>query len=257
MPTDDRPERLDDGMSYQLGEVLNRLQAVNAIDESELVRIEWAWYEVLERSRRGPATLYRALSREPAFYAMLVGAIYRPRFPGREEELPAEVDPTARSRASQAWRVLHGWHGLPGRAENGDFDELALITWAEVTRAALAISGHVGVGDSALGDVLARTPNTPDGNWPTPGLASWIEDLRADDLDDGIVIGIRNSRGMTSRFPDAGGEQERELVARYERWAEAAWATPRVARILRRVANHYSAEARQEDEHRDLREFWR
>lgn len=255
--TEDRPA-VDGGFGYQLGELLGRLQEAGVVDEGELARHEWAWYPVLHRSRRGVATLHLALTRDPAFFASLVGLIYRPRFPGREDDPPpVEADEAARSRASQAWQVLTDWHGLPGAGADGGFDEGEFVAWATAVRMALAESGHAGVGDHHLGQVLARTPAAPDGSWPRPGLAEWVEGVGSDRLESEIVTGVLNARGVTCRSMDAGGEQERELAARYDAWAAAAWATPRVARLLRQVADSYRAYARREDEDRDLREFWR
>ncbi len=248
--------RLDDGIAYQLGEILERLVTSGGIDEAELVRIEWAWYPLLEGSRRGPATLYRALANDPSFFAMVVRLIYRPRNVALQEDPVPDMDERTQSRATRAWRLLHNWHGLPGMNGDGAFAEQEFIDWATQVRSALSESGHAGVGGSALGDVIARLPTTSDGVWPSAIIAQWIEEVGLSDLDDGTVIGILNARGGTSRSLDAGGEQERILVARYETLAENAWATPRVAQILRHVAEHYRSDARREDEQRDLGEFW-
>ena len=62
-------------------------------------------------------------------------------------------------------------------------------------------------------------------------------------------MGIFNKRGVTSRGLTDGGVQERALADRYEASATALmddW--PRVARLLRDVAEGYRRDALREDE---------
>jgi hypothetical protein len=75
-------------------------------------------------------------------------------------------------------------------------------------------------------------------------------------LADEVVTGFL-ARGVTVRSPFDGGEQEVALADRYARLAESATATPRVARVLRKLSDNYRGDAHHEDERRDLNEFWR
>jgi tRNA A-37 threonylcarbamoyl transferase component Bud32 len=63
------------------------------------------------------------------------------------------------------------------------------------------------------------------------------------------MIGLRNKRGMTSRGLTEGGQQEYDLAARYNAWAEAIEVThPRTAAALRGVAESYREEGRRNDD---------
>ena len=58
-----------------------------------------------------------------------------------------------------------------------------------------------------------------------------------------------NGRGATWRAIDEGGAQERELAAKYRRWAEQrAFDYPYVSSILERIASDYDRQAIWEDD---------
>jgi hypothetical protein len=251
------PFSADQVDGYSLGRLLDVVDRSGVGGEQELARIEWVWLPVLERSERGTKVLHRALATDPSFFAMVVGFIYRPRFPGREDEPVPTPDAGDRARASQAWQLLHHWHGVPGRNDAGEVDAGALRQWVNAVREAFQASGHVAVGDQQVGEVLARAPAGADGVWPPECVREILEDLQSDEIETGVYLGVVNGRGVTYRSPEAGGEQERVLAARYEQWAEVVIASPRTARVLRGLADNYRRDARREDDQRDLNEYWR
>jgi hypothetical protein len=77
---------------YVLGQLLGVIEKAGVAEEQELARLEWTWFQALEHTERGPATLYRGLANDAKFFAMLVGLIFRPRFPGRKDESCPEPD---------------------------------------------------------------------------------------------------------------------------------------------------------------------
>jgi hypothetical protein len=256
LDTADTP-RADGGTGWHIGELLTAVEEAGAADEAELARAEWVWLPALDHTRRGLRTLNRALSRDPSFFATVVGFIFRPRPPAGEEE-PPPPDDAARRRAEMAWRLLNEWRGVPGRTDAGGIDEAALRAWVKGARDALRASGHAKVGDQQIGEVLARVPAGADGAWPHESLRTLLEELDSDDIETGLYIGVVNGRGSTCRSLDAGGEQERQLAERYEGWASAVAASaPRTARVLRALAAGYRSDARREDAERDLNEYRR
>lgn len=243
------------GFGYDFGEILAAVERAGVADERELVRIEWAWLPVLERTPPGVTTLHRALARDPKFFAEVVGLIYRPRFSDREDEPAPPTDERTRERAGRAFRLLYDWPGVPGLLADGELDGDALRAWVCQARETLQQSGHEEVGDQEVGKVLARVPAGSDGVRPPPCVRELLEELQADEVDRGFFLGVVNGRGVTCRSPFDGGELERDLAARYERWAEATYAFPRTATVLRQLAESYRADARREDDRRDLNEF--
>ena len=64
----------------------------------------------------------------------------------------------------------------------------------------------------------------------------------------GFATGLFNLGGPYSKSLDAGGQQEREVAATYERYAKACeFSWPRTAAALRRVAQSYLDMAERED----------
>jgi hypothetical protein len=105
------------------------------------------------------------------------------------------------------------------------------------------------IAQSVLGEVLSSSPQGDDGVWPCEAVRTIIETEHSDDLDRGLQIGRTNRRGATSRAPEDGGKQERELAKGYREDASAISGTwPRTAALLRRLAENYEQEARWHDE---------
>ena len=260
--TNEFPAAYGRGMDCALDNVLGELAESGAMSDMELARIEWAWLPALEHSRRGPRTLYQTLEREPGFFVELMRIMYRPRFPDRDDEPAARQDEPApvadertRRMGSQAFRILHDWRGIPGAGSDGVVDVPALQAWVGAARALLRESGHVAVGDQHIGQILAHLPTGADGVWPHECLREMLEELRSNDIETGVYIGVVNGRGMTCREHGEGGDQERVLAARYDAWAEATYRWPRINQVLRRLAENYRRDAQREDEERDMDEF--
>ena len=75
-----------------------------------------------------------------------------------------------------------------------------------------------------------------------------MESIASEDIANGFEIGVCNARGMVSRSPEEGGEQERELSAKYRVWAQRlAFDYPFVAGIVERIAKSYDRDAERED----------
>jgi hypothetical protein len=250
--------KLDSGLAYEVSQLLSTVEKAGVTDEQEIARIEWIWLPALDHVPRGPVTLQRALAREPGLFAQMIELIYRPSDATSENPPIPEPDELTRGRATHASKLLEEWRGVPGLRENGSVDGDALRSWVQLAREALERSGHVEIGNKAIGTMLARVPPGADGVWPHESVRELLEELRSDDIERGLFFGVINNRGMSCRSPTDGGEQEMALVQKYENWATALMAsTPRTARVLRQLAKNYRADARREDDQRDLNEFWR
>lgn len=100
-----------------------------------------------------------------------------------------------------------------------------------------------------IGQVLWHTPPDADDTWPGLVVRELLENLKLDHIERGLGLQILNSRGVTSRGLEEGGDQERELAREY--WAKAekiAFEAPRTAALLRKIASEYDSEALKNDE---------
>jgi hypothetical protein len=86
-----------------------------------------------------------------------------------------------------------------------------------------------------------------------------MEEIDSPEIERGFQVGVHNNRGVVWKGLTEGGRQEKELVAKYLKYASMIsnqW--PRTAAMLRRLADTYRYEARQEDLEAELREdLWR
>ena len=116
-------------------------------------------------------------------------------------------------------------------------------------------SGRTQIGEIVIGQVLARSPTAQDGEWPHEGVRAVIEKLESEFLERGFANGVYNSRGVTTRGPYDGGDQERGISESYRAHAEALNArSPRTAAMLGRIAGTYERDAEREDHSAELLE---
>lgn len=217
----------------------------NDVDETVVARLEWKFLPALNYESRVPS-LQRLLSRDPAFFAQVIQLAFRPSDSEDEPEESRSIDPAL---AANAYRLLREWHVVPGTNDEGVLDGERLDTWLHETRALLADSGHLDVGELHVGEVFAHSPTDRDGTFPAKAVRDVLETAPNDRMERGFVIGLQNKRGVTSRGMAEGGKQEYELAEQYDGWAEAIAAThPRSAGALRMVADSYREEGRRNDE---------
>lgn len=221
---------------------------IDVVGRSRVARLQWNFLPALGYDP--PTTsLHRALAEDPGFFVEILRLVSRPK---ADPDAPAEV--AANPAASQnAYRLLKTWSVPPGRAADGTFDSGGCRRWIHEARLLLEDADRLELGMEQIGEVLVFTPGGEDG-WPSSEVADLLEELDDDSLDHGMGIGLMNKRGMTSRSPTEGGEQERLIAADFRRRAKLFRDShPRVARILNRMAETYEVDARREDREAERR----
>lgn len=241
--SDDKP----DGMfTYNVERLLDVLSASDEIDELRVGRVEWGLLPVLSRHERTPKVLKRAFLRDPAIFVDAVSLIYRGASDARDDEHAGDEE--LRGRVSRAFELLRSMRTLPGTRPDGTVEGAALRTWVDQARAALADRDRLDTGTNELGQLFGACPVADkDGVWPCIPVRDLIEALHSEALEHGMLVGLYNSRGVTSRSMTTGGAPERGLASRYAAHAEAAAQWPRTAALLRSIAQGYLQEARRED----------
>ena len=234
-------DELSQMTAYYVGHLLDYLAATKEWDQ-EVARFEYAYFRLLEH-HRAPTVLNQALATQPEIFVDFVVRAYRGRGEARREHAETE-----RNEALQAWSVLDGWEGFPGRKADGGIDITIMNEWVRTARLNLSDADRADIGDELIGQTFAYSPNGTDGVWPAEPVRDLIETIGSRDLENGLVVGRRNSRGVTTRGVYEGGAQERVLAGQYREWSaivQAEW--PRTARILRDLSEAYEREARRED----------
>jgi len=233
---------------YSVAEVIAALQERTDIELSRLIRIEWNFLSYLEQpSNRAPKTLHRHLCDSPAFFVEVLSVLYRSKNEPRQVEQQRVPDERRAATANRAWQLLHDWKLLPGTKADGSIDEQNLRSWCDEARRLAAAGGRTEVCDNHLGQLFIHAPGDGDGKWPCDAVRRLVESIATESLASGLDCGIHNSRGVVWR--GKGGDQERELVAKYRRQAEQIrFDAPFTANVLDGVADSYEAEARRWDE---------
>ncbi|HVV48906.1 MAG TPA: hypothetical protein VHO06_04550 [Polyangia bacterium] len=224
------------------------------LSTDRLARLEWAYLQALGYDA-SPATLSGLLARDPAFFVDVVSRVYRPSAAGgtedEEEEAEAEEEELTeqdRAVASNAYRLLSEWRTVPGKRDDGTVDGAVLNAWVDDALERLRGAGLLRPGEHHIGAVLAAGPGDPDGLWPCVVIRDLLERLQNAEIDHGMRLAIANRRGATSRGLLDGGDQERELAAKYrEQGVGLRDKWPRMAAIVEDLAEGYEREARRHD----------
>jgi hypothetical protein len=251
-------EQEPDGASmfrYYVQRIFQQLDKSEKVGTDRLARLEWMYLKVLDDSARPPVTLHKQLATKPEFFVEVLSTIYR----GNNEE-PGRIEEEDRERkaalASHAWTLLHSWHLLPGTTSKDAIDEAVLGDWVAAARRLCREADRIEIGDQQIGQVLAWAPSDADGTWPCEPVRDAIEVTRSRDLETGLYIGVKNKRGVTSRGPLDGGDQERDLAKRYREHSEAVrFEWPRTSAVLDRIAESYKAEAKEHDDDAERRQW--
>ena len=150
------------------------------------------------------------------------------------------------SVATTTYRLLNRITLTPGTTKDSTLYGDTLLDWLIETRRLCAAYGRVKVGDQCLGQLLARSSPTPDGIWPSPPVCDAMEAVASSEISNGFCVGAQNARGVVSG--GEGGDQERELAARYRtRAQELAIDYPYVSRMLEDLADSYYRDAQWHD----------
>ena len=220
-----------------------------------VVMLEWQYYSILEHERDFKApNLYRKMAQDPDFFVSLVELVFRPATrPSELEPNPTNAD---QQRAHKAWGLLKAWPSsqiVPGLDEDGVLNGERLKCWVDHVRQLLAESDRAKVGDRRIGAALAATPPGVDGEWPAPPVRNLIEQLNSDDIDSGIGTALCNQRGITTRSPTDGGDQERELAETYRKKSQRFNGSPRTSAIFKSLANSYEYDGEYHDRSAEAR----
>ena len=224
------------------------------IPDAEKARLELSFFEWL---RHTPYPMHRLAHRMAASPDLFVGAIARcyPRSDGVVDSLqPASGDDEqGRGSWSAAFQLLEWFGRLPGADDEGSVALEPLKAWVGEARSALRRLGRVEIGDQRIGRLLARAAPDASGRWPRRDICAVLENIGTEDLRIGFVAGALERRGVWTRGMEEGGDQERDLAARYRAWAGSVRGKfPFVAKALREIGKHYDGQAADMDTRGEL-----
>lgn len=238
---------------YAIKEAFKNLNATGEIEVTEMATLEFRYLAVLEREEEAIPNLEHQINKNPELFAQAVAFVFKR---ADDQEDPAELKIEDRElikvRAEQAYRMLDRLNKIPGRDKDGNMDGDRLVEWIKAARNHLKEWARLDVGDSQIGQLLAKAPVGADGVWPCEPVRDAMEETLSRRMSEGFRMGKYNSRGVHWR--GEGGNQERELASQYNEWAAPIASThPKVARVLREIRDGYLSDAEREDTEANIR----
>ncbi len=214
----------------------------------KLIVVEFLLYRVLKHNMDVSKLRFtKELSRNPELMIQLVELAYLPD-DCKAGQLEVEQNENEKLLSENAFHILYFGHPIVSfNNEDGVFDGESMKQYIECLYRLAKERKRVKVIDNVEGDILGDIPR--DINYPPQALCEIVENLNNDIVDECIGRRIYNSRGVTSRACNEGGEQERSIVSRFEKYKEKTKLLyPRMAKIFDGLIKEYKKEASYNDE---------
>lgn len=237
---------------YHISRAFESLNKRTEITQDELAQLEFLFMEVLHGSKYGIPNLEAQIVKSPFLFAQAITLAYKRRDEG-EDVLEWKIEnPEKRAAvAYSAHLLIESITKIPGTDTKGVIDAVGLTKWLSEVRRLCHEYGRAEIGDQCLGTLLAKAPIGVNGMWPCQEVCEAMEDISSSEIAKGFSVGVRNSRGF--HWGGEGGEQERELSAKYHNWAEILYFDyPYMGAILEGIADSYNWEAQRLDSEENI-----
>ena len=232
---------------YHISEGLDSLDGRAGVTRDEMAQLEFLFIDALDRNEHGIPNLESQIADSPAIFVQAVALAYK-RSDGGEDppEWRIENPEQKVAVATAANHLLDRVRKIPGTDENGRIDAAALGAWLADVRRLCREHARADIADQCLGQLLAKAPGGENGLWPCEAVCQAMDEIASPEIAKGFHVGVHNSRG--AHWRGEGGEQERELAARYRAWAERLhFDYPYIGGVLEGIASSYEREAGWQD----------
>lgn len=232
---------------YYISDALDSLDGRASVTRDEMAQLEFLFIDALDHSKHGIPNLERQIAESPGLFVQAVALAYKRSDEGEDPPEWRIENPEQRAAvASVAYRLLDQIKKIPGAGENGRINAAALAKWLAEVRRLCREHGRADIGDRRLGQLLAKAAEGENGVWPCEAICEAMEGIASSEIGRGFYIGVRDSRGIYLR--GEGGDQERELAAKYHAWAERLhFDYPYVGGVLEDIAASYEHDAARQD----------
>ena len=234
---------------WYLSKAMDSLDGRPGVTTSDMAKLEFTHIQADGTSGHGIANIEREFTESPSWFVHALSLCYE-RNDGRQDPPQWRIEDPERRRSLRAAadRLLQQAARMPGATADGKVTIRALHSWVSKARRLCDEHGRADVGDQQIGQLLSRAAFEEDGIWPCRPICEVLETIASGEIGRGFEIGVYNARVAYWRNVRDGGEQERELSARYRAWAQhLGFDYPHVAGILGRIADGYDRDADRED----------
>ena len=229
----------------ELLETLDKSEDRRVIDL--LITIEFCLYDkMIDNKNMSKSRLIKELTHNPDLMMEVIKFAYKP---DDSEDREFKLENPACSEI--AGNILCFGCSLVPRDNNGNIDELHLYPYIKELRSLAKEKKRTKATDRVIGFILGDIPL--DDKYPPEYLCEIVKNLDNDIVDQSIQIRILQSRGITSRLCNEGGDQERELVSKFTKYKEQTELLySRMAKIFSEIIEYYKNEAERMDENAEI-----
>lgn len=230
--------------SWHLSRVFKALNLKQEAQAS-LVRLEFAYYEALQHDDYGTPNLMAEIWRSPEFFMELICLAYKSR---NNQQEPIQENMQGVIQTAQS--VLYNGRGVPGKKPDGSIDTEVFLVWIGKVRELAMQNDLSAYTDFQIGEWLSEWPcNKNLELWPDSVIAELLDQEDSEDIRRGFDTGVHNSRGVSSRSPYAGGDQERKIAGTFRAFS-VQWENtkPNVAALIEGIAKSYERQAQRYDQ---------
>ncbi|MDN2481668.1 helix-turn-helix transcriptional regulator [Vibrio agarivorans] len=240
--------------SYHITEAFKHINASHELSLEEKAGLEYAYIELLSSRFGGEQdnsipNLERYIELHPELYVQAIIWTYK-RNDGRPD--PSEVQVSKNqieNLAKRGYHLLEAVKIIPGHNDLGELETERLRKWVTIVRDSCEELSRSEVGDLCIGKLLSASAIGKDDIWPCAEVREILEDIQSEDIMRGMCTGVYNSRGVTTRMPSDGGNQERNLAEKYREFGQKMLSSyPYVAaKLLFAIAESYERDAKRYD----------
>ena len=235
--------------------VTEAFEILNSRDDvltDEIAELEFLYLRYIYDPKFKTPNLEKRIEDSPQLFVQILALAFRRSDDGEDpSEWRVEEDIQRVRLANAATSLLHSIKRIPGMDETGIINEFKLKNWIEDVRTLCDKYARKGIGDQTIGQILSSCFVGDDGIWPCEPIRRILDDVGSEQIAIGMSIGVRNARGVTTRGFGDGGNQERDLAAKYRDWSKKlSFEYPYVTKLLEEIACQYDFDA----QHWDTRE---
>ncbi|ADJ29266.1 hypothetical protein [Nitrosococcus watsonii] len=230
---------------WNISRLFTALSQAGQLSQSELASLEFGYYEILHREEYGTPNLFAEIFNSPESFIELICLVYKPRN-SESEPIPESMQGAAQTAGS----LLYNGRGIPGRASNGKIDSVIFFEWIKKVRELANEKDRLAATDSTIGTWFSDWPcNKNLEFWPDKVIAELLDQDDCEDIRQEFSIGVQNSKGVSSRNPYDGGNQEREIANKFKIFA-ATWRDekPNLSAMMEDIAKSFEYQARSHDD---------
>jgi hypothetical protein len=196
--------------AWDLNKAITIVEGANCLDEMRLASLEFALVPS-HGERIQVKALVRIVTTNPGVFVELLSLMYRTK--GEDRDKP--IDQGRKRAADRSWQLIHRANRVPGTRDDGSIDGAKLTAFVDECRKLAEEKGILAQCESALGSIIAHAPAGADGIWPCEAVRPLLDRTGLDSLRNGLVTGVINRLGMTSRGIFDGGSIERGQAKYY------------------------------------------